>query len=55
MGYAIPMAEMQNAARMVRVGINDTYCGIVGDQNHLRTHYGLTGGQIAERILKELA
>ena len=49
------LAEMQNAARLVRVGINDTYCGIVGDQNHLRAHYGLTGGQIAERIAKELA
>ena len=49
------LAEMQNAARMVRVGINDTYCGIVGDQNHLRAHYGLTGAQIAERIAKELA
>ena len=49
------LAEMQNAARMIRVGINDSYCGIVGDQNHLRAHYGLTGGQIAERIAKELA
>ena len=48
------LAEIKNAARMVRVGINDTYCGIVGDQNHLRTHYGLTGGQIAGRIAGEL-
>ena len=49
------LAEMQNAARMVRVGINDTYCGIVGDQNHLRTYYDLTGEKIAARIAKELA
>ena len=49
------LAEIKNAARMIRVGINDTYCGIVGDQNHLRKHYGLTGGQIAEGIAKELA
>ena len=49
------LAEMGDSARLVRVGIDDTYCGIVGDQNHLRAHYGLTGGQIAERIAKELA
>ena len=49
------LAEVSNAARLVRVGIDDTYCAIVGDQNHLRDHYGLTGEQIAERIEKELA
>ena len=49
------LAEVQGAARLVRVGIDDTYCGIVGDQNHLRHHYGLTGAQIAGRIAKELA
>ena len=49
------LAEMNNAPRLVRVGIDDTYCAIVGDQNHLRDHYGLAGEQIAERIAKELA
>ena len=49
------LAEISDSARLVRVGINDTYCAIVGDQNHLRRHYGLTGEQIAERIAKELA
>ena len=49
------LAEISDSARLVRVGINDTYCAIVGDQNHLRHHYGLTGEQIAERIAKELA
>ena len=48
------LAEISDSARLVRVGINDTYCAIVGDQNHLRHHYGLTGEQIAERIAKEL-
>ena len=48
------LAEGNNTARLVRVGIHDTYCGIVGDQNHLRAHYGLTGSQIADRILREL-
>ena len=49
------LAEISDSARLVRVGINDTYCAIVGDQNHLRRHYGLAGEQIAERIAKELA
>lgn len=48
------LAEMDNAARLVRVGIDDTYCAIVGDQNHLRAHYGLTGEKIAQRIAGEL-
>ena len=49
------LAEISDSARLVRVGINDTYCAIVGDQNHLRRHYGLTGEKIAECIAKELA
>ena len=49
------LAEMNNAPRLVRVGIDDTYCAIVGDQNHLRDHYGLTAEKIADRIAKELA
>lgn len=49
------MAEMPAAARLVRCGIHDEYCAIVGDQNRLRRQYSLTGAQIAERIEKELA
>ena len=49
------LAEVPDSARLMRVGIDDTYCGIVGDQNHLRDHYGLTGEKIADRIAKELA
>lgn len=49
------LAEMKQSARLVRLGINDSYCTIVGEQNHLRAHYGLTGEKIADRIVKELA
>ena len=49
------LAEVPDSARLVRVGIGDTYCAIVGDQNHLRDHYGLTAEKIAARIAKELA
>lgn len=49
------LAEMPGAARLIRMGIGDEYCAIVGDQNRLRRQYGLTGEQIAARIEKELA
>lgn len=49
------LAETAGAARLVRLGIHDEYCALVGDQNCLRRQYSLTGAQIAERIEKELA
>ncbi|MGM9661025.1 MAG: transketolase family protein [Faecousia sp.] len=49
------MAETSSRARLLRVGIPDSYCTTVGTQSHLREQYGLTGEQIARRILKELA
>lgn len=49
------MAETSSRARLLRVGISDAYCTTVGTQSHLREQYGLTGRQIARRILKELA
>ena len=49
------LAESAGGARLVRLGIDDSYCPIVGDQRHLRRQYGLCGDQIAERILRELS
>lgn len=49
------LAETPAQARLVRLGIDDSYCTTVGDQKHLRKQYGLSGEQIAARILKELA
>lgn len=48
------LAEIPSKARLVRLGIEGSYCTIVGDQQHLRRQYGLCGDQIARRILKEL-
>lgn len=48
------LAEIPSKARLVRLGIEGSYCTIVGDQQHLRRQYGLGGDQIARRILKEL-
>ena len=49
------LAETPARARLVRLGINDAYCATVGSQQFLRKQYGLSGDQIAERIMKELA
>lgn len=49
------LAQTSSPARLLRLGIPDTYCATVGDQSHLRRQYGLTGDRIAARILRELA
>lgn len=48
------LAEIPSKARLVRLGIEGSYCTTVGDQQYLRRQYGLCGDQIARRILKEL-
>ncbi len=49
------LAESAGKARLVRLGITGSYCTDVGDQQYLRRQYGLSGEQIAGRIVKELA
>ena len=49
------LAESSAQTRLVGLGITGSYCTDVGDQNYLRRQYGLTGEQIAQRVLKELA
>lgn len=41
-------------ARLLPIGIPDTYCAEVGDQEHLRRFYGLDGQSIARRIHEAL-
>lgn len=49
------MAESRNCnARLVRIGLNDQYSTIVGNQNYLRDYYGMSAEKIAEKILNEL-
>ena len=48
------LAENPGRAKLLRLGITGSYCTEVGDQRQLRGLYGLTGPQIAQRILKEL-
>lgn len=49
------LARTSHRARLMPVGMEDTYCTAVGSQSYLREQYGLSGGQIARRILRELA
>ena len=48
------LSSQQNDARLLRIGIPDTYCCEVGDQLHLRQFYKIDGASIAKRIVEEL-
>lgn len=41
-------------SRLIRIGIDDTFCGVVGDQSYLRDIYGMSGKKIAEKIIEAL-
>lgn len=49
------LADMDQHARLLRIGINDTYYDIAGSQKHLRKASGLDACSIAERIETVLA
>lgn len=40
--------------RVIRLGLNDTYCAIVGNQQYLEKHFGLDGESVAQRVLEDL-
>ena len=44
------LAEQTQHARLLRIGIEDTYSCIVGSQKYLRDHYGLSAEKIAQRV-----
>lgn len=45
------MAELSlPKARLMRLGINDEYCTIVGTQKYLRDKYGISAEKIAEKV-----
>lgn len=48
------LAEHPGRAKLLRLGIEGSYCTDVGDQNFLRRRYGLKGDQIARRICDAL-
>lgn len=48
------LAELPSHARLVKIGMNDEYSTLVGDQKYLRHEYGMSGKKIAEKILHEV-
>ena len=48
------MAENPTRAQLVRIGINDEYCTIVGSQKYLRDQYGFSADKLVKRILHEV-
>lgn len=41
-------------ARVVRIGLNDTYCAVVGNQAYLEQRFGLDGPGVARRVWDDL-
>lgn len=48
------LAEQITNARLLRIGLNDTYSTIVGSQKYLRSQFGIDSAGISEKILKVL-
>ena len=48
------LAEMPSHARLLRIGMDDQYGTKVGTQKYLREQYGMSGTEIAEKVLETL-
>lgn len=48
------MAEQCSGARLVRIGLDDSYSSIVGSQEYLRGVYGMDSNSIVNRVVSEL-
>jgi transketolase len=48
------MAENPQKARLVKIGLNDTYSSKVGTQNYLRSEFGIDAKGIVEKITSSL-
>ena len=48
------MAECPSPSRLLRVGLDDQYCTLVGSQKYLRDQYSISSSKIAAKILENL-
>ena len=48
------ISELRSHGRLIRIGLNDTYSSLVGNQKYLRLQFGLDAKGIADRILAEV-
>lgn len=57
-GFGSAVAEvisgLRSHGRLIRIGLNDTYSSLVGNQKYLRSQFGLDAKGIADRILAEV-
>jgi len=49
--FAEALAALPSHPRLLRIGMPDTYCSIVGKQNYLRNYYNLSTDRIIQRII----
>lgn len=48
------LAELGGSrAQLLRIGLHDTFCSLVGDQQYLRGQYGFSAERIAEKVWEE--
>lgn len=48
------LAENPKNAKLIRIGLNDTYSCKVGSQNYLRSEFGIDSKGIAEKIMEKI-
>ncbi len=48
------LVDAGRSAKLIRIGINDDYCSIVGNQIYLREHYKIDAINVYDRIEKEM-
>lgn len=48
------LTECPSSARLLRIGLDDQYCTLVGSQKYLRDQYSISGSKIAAKILENL-
>lgn len=48
------LSETDEKVKLIKIGIPDEYCTAVGNQNYLRSLYGMRAEQIAKRVKEEI-
>lgn len=48
------LSERCSHARLLKVGLNDTFTDVVGDQDYLRNYYGISAERVKDKILEIL-
>lgn len=52
---AAVISRMSSHARLLKIGLGDTFTDVVGSQDYLRDYYGISAERVKERILRILS